>query len=67
MQMFHNYQKLTTLRIGSYLLVQYLILQAFLVVASYCVTRERMVWGPYVPTLNSNEYLSSYISIFWEI
>ena len=61
--MFHNYQKLTTLRIDSYLLVQYHILLVFLVLITYRVTREAMVGCADVPSQIINEYLSLCISI----
>ena len=61
--MFHNYQKLTIMRIGSYLLVQYLILLVFFVVVTYWVTREAMVGCPSIPTQINNVYLSSYMPI----
>ena len=65
--MFHNYQKLTNLRIGSYLPVQYLILLVFLIVVMYRVTREAMGGCPDVPSQIINEYLSLCIPILWEI
>ena len=62
--MFHNYQKLTTLRIGSYLPVQYLILLVFLVAVMYRVTMEAMGGCSDVPIQIINKYLSLYIPIF---
>ena len=65
--MFHNYQKLTNLRIGSYIPVQYLILLVFLVAVMYSVTMEAMGRWPDFPIQIINKYLSLYIPIVWAI
>ena len=53
MQMFHNYQKLTTLRIGFPLLVQSFKLLAILVNVTYLITREPVVQLVYCTICNN--------------